>query len=139
MTTHWMINQISYQERLFLNQYVWDEPGTRFEFVNENLTLRVRITFPPTVECVSVKYLEKSLSYEDDVRQLIIDSRCDTPTYPFFILSESDLITKVTNTPYSNHAGKRFLQYTMIACDMWVDVVSSVPPQIAVQKIETSV
>lgn len=134
MITHWTIDQISRQERLFLDSYVWDEPGAQFEFVNEDATLRVRITFPVTVECISVRYLEKSLSYEDDVRQFIIDSRCATPVYPFFILSESELITKVINTPYSDHSNKKFLQYTMIACDMWVDVVSSVPPQISVQK-----
>lgn len=129
MTKHWMIDGLKYDKQLYSYHMGWGEKTMEFEYVNE-IGQQVFISFPIEVELVSIKHLESTLSSEDAVFRLVTESKCAVPTYPFFILSDTPLIHEVINEPYSYRNGKRLLQYTMVTCDFWIDVISSIPPTV---------
>lgn len=127
MTRHWTIDEVLYEEPLYSHHLGWGKDTMEFVYVNDSGQY-VLISFPIEVEYVSIKRLESTLSSEDAVFHLVRESKCAVPTYPFFIRSDTPLIREVIHEPYSFREGKSFLQYTMVTCDFWVDVVSSVPP-----------
>ena len=134
MTKHWTIDGVKYDEQLYSYHLGWGENTIEFEYVNES-GQHVSISFPIEVELVSIKHLESTLSSEDAVFHLVKESNCAVPTYPFFVLSDTPLIHKTINEPYSYREGKSLLQYTMVTCDFWIDVISSIPPIVRQGKI----
>lgn len=133
MTKHWTIDGVEYREQLYSHHLGWGKDTMEFEYVND-VGQHVLISFPIGVEYVSIKHLESTLSSEEAIFCLVQEAKCNVPTYPFFIRSDTPLIHQVINEPYSYRGERSFLQYTMVTCDFWIDVVSSVPPVIRMQK-----
>lgn len=133
MTKHWTISGINYNNQLYSHDLKWKEKTIDFEFVNDDGQC-VLISFPITVEKVIITHLNSTLSVNDDIFRLIEVAQCPVPTYPFFIQSNTHLIDEVVNEPYAFHGEKKFLQYTMITCDFWIDIISSVSPTVTVRQ-----
>lgn len=133
MTKHWTIDGIEYGEQLYSYALGWGTDTMEFEYVND-VGQHVFISFPIGVEHVSIKYLESALSSEDAIFHLVQESGCNVPTYTFFICSDTQLIHQAMNEPYSYRQDRIFLQYTMVTCDFWIDVVSSVPPAVRIEQ-----
>lgn len=137
MTTYWNIEPTLWPHRLILDRYIWEEEGFTLFFHEtgphgRNLT----ISFPVDLDGVQILLLHDDVIMEERLYALIqaADMPNNGPFLPAFIRDDADLIDQVRAlNRFSSLERKRFLQYTIITDDFWIDVVSDQSPKITLQ------
>ena len=134
MVFHWKIDpRLDYKASL-VQGYHWDETGLHFEFLDWNEVIRVRISFCNTVEYVEIKNIEMNLYCNDYVGELMLKGGIPAPINAFFYIPLSaDEIADLGL--YVDCAEKKMTKYIMKEIDLFVTIVSSVPPKIAITEV----
>ncbi len=137
MTTYWHIEPTLWPHCLFLDKYIWDENGFSISFQEAGGNCRsVTISFPVDLDGVRILFLHDSVEMNQRIYALMLQAG-NVPPAPFlpaFIRDDADLIDQVRAlSQYSNLEQAKFLQYTIITEDFWIDIVSDQAPKVTLQ------
>lgn len=116
-----------------LKQYHWDERGFALEFYDIVDNRFIHISFSTDVDGVQIIFLPNNLESEDRVWALMKEANIpDGPFVPFFVQDQSKFITEVIQMAGYDSENKKYMHYSMILDDFWINVVSALPPRITI-------
>lgn len=118
-----------------LKQYHWDIRGFVLEFYDIVDSRVIQISFTTDIDGVQIIFLPNSLEAEDRVWALMKEANIpEGPVVPFFVQDQSKFITEVTQMAGYDSEHKQYMHYSMIIDDFWINVVSTIPPKITMDK-----
>lgn len=132
MLKHWKFCDSLDQHTLLIKGYRFDSAGMFFEFIDKNEKTSLKIKFPVDVESVYIRNIVDELSCNDQIGDLMFEAGIkDLCTFnPFFI--QSIVKEETMMLLDSDRNLKTYQKYYMITDDFWIEVISSVEPQIQI-------